>query len=212
VLAALALFALFVWWYGGAGKPMDAAEQAQLLQALGQRLKGTPGESLLHEARELLVSEDGKEFVMHNCVRYRAKALYPPGLPYGDDPREADKRYGRAIIPHLLRRACVPVFIAKRSGRFIDCEGVPDWHYVAMVRYRSRRDFFKFALAINDIGADVHKWAAIGQTVVFPVKPIISLMMVRFTVAALIALAAAAVFALIASAVTVFAVALSAIS
>ena len=89
VLAALALFALFVWWYGGAGKPMDAAEQAQLMQALGQRLKGTQGESLLNEARELLASEDGKEFVMHNCVRYRAKALYPPGSPYGDDPREA---------------------------------------------------------------------------------------------------------------------------
>ncbi len=192
VLAALALFALFVWWYGGAGKPMDAVEQAQLMQALGQRLKGTQGESLLHEARELLASEDGKEFVMHNCVRYRAKALYPPGLPYGDDPREADKRYGRAIIPHLLRRACVPVFIAKRSGRFIDVEGVPDWHYVAMVRYRSRRDFFHFALAIGHEGIDVHKWAAIDKTVVFPVKPLVSLVAVRFTVAALLAALTAA--------------------
>jgi len=212
VLVPLALFVLFLWWYGGNGAPMDAAEQAQVMATLRQRLQGTSGEPLIEEARQLLASEDGKEFVMHNCVRYRAKALYPPGSPYGDDPREADKRYGRAIVPHLLRRACVPVFIARRSGRFIDCEGVPEWHYVAMVRYRSRRDFFKFALAINDIGADLHKWAAIGQTVVFPVTPIISLVMVRFAVAALIALVAVAVFALAASAVALSAVASSAIS
>jgi hypothetical protein len=196
VLVALALFLLFLWWYGGNGAPMDAAEQARLLATLRQRLQGTPGEPLIDEAQQLLASEDGKEFVMHNCVRYRAKALYPPGSPYSDDPREADKRYGRAIVPYLLRRACVPVFIARRSGRFIDCEGVPDWHYVAMVRYRSRRDFFDFALAISDIGADVHKWAAIGQTVIFPVKPIVSLVVVRLTVAALLALAALALCSL----------------
>jgi hypothetical protein len=196
VLAALALFLLFLWWYGGNGAPMDKAEQARLLATLRQRLQGTPGEPLIDEAQQLLASEDGKEFVMHNCVRYRAKALYPPGSPYSDDPREADKRYGRAIVPYLLRRACVPVFIARRSGRFIDCEGVPDWHYVAMVRYRSRRDFFDFALAINDIGADVHKWAAIGQTVIFPVQPIVSLVVVRFTVAALLTLAALALCSL----------------
>ncbi|MDH4483336.1 MAG: hypothetical protein QE279_11640 [Rhodoferax sp.] len=196
VLVPIALFALFLWWYGGNGAPMDAAEQTRLLATLRQRLQGTPGEPLIEEAQQLLASEDGKEFVMHNCVRYRAKALYPPGSPYGDDPREADRRYGRAMVPHLLRRACVPVFIAKRSGRFIDCEGVPEWHYVAMVRYRSRRDFFAFVLAINAQGADVHKWAAIGQTVIFPVKPIVSLVVVRFTVGALFALVAAAVFVL----------------
>jgi len=142
-----------------------------------------------------MASDDGREFVMHNCVRYRAKALYPPGHHYSDDPREADKRYGKAIIPHLLRRACLPVFIARRSGRFIDCPGVPDWHYVAMVRYRSQRDFFNFALAISDSGVDVHKWAAIEQTVVFPVKPLVSFIMVRMAVAGLLAVLAAVVLA-----------------
>lgn len=195
VIGSLALFALFLAWYGGRGAPMDAAEQAQLLESVRQRVQGTPGESFLEEARQLLASEDGKEFVMHNCVRYRAKALYPPGSPYGDDPREADKRYGRAIVPHLLRRACVPVFIARRSGRFIDCEGVPEWNYVAMVRYRSRRDFFSFALAIMASGEDVHKWAAIEKTVIFPVKPLVSLMTVRLTVGALLALVTAALLA-----------------
>lgn len=189
---AIALFVLFVWWYGGNGVPMNAAEKAQLMETLRQRWQGTPGEPFLDEARQLMASDDGKEFVMQNCVRYRAKALYPAGYDYGDDPREADKRYGKAIIPYLLRRACLPVFIARRSGRFIDCEGVPDWHYVAMVRYRSQRDFFDFALAIGAAGVDVHKWAAIDKTVVFPVKPLVSLINVRFAVAGLIAMVTAA--------------------
>lgn len=195
VAVAIALFALFVWWWGGNGAPMDAASKARVIDTLRQRLQGTQGESFIDEARQLMASDDGKEFVMHNCVRYRAKALYPPGFHYSDDPREADKRYGKAIIPHLLRRACLPVFIAKRSGRFIDCDGVPDWHYVAMVRYRSQRDFFNFAMAIGATGEDVHKWAAIEQTVIFPVKPLVNLITVRLSVAALLALLTAALLA-----------------
>jgi hypothetical protein len=184
IALAIALFALFLWWYGGNGSPLSAAEKAHIQQALRQRLQGTPGEPLIDEAVQLMASDDGKEFIMHNCVRYRSKAQYPPGYDYGDDPRAADKRYGKAIIPHLLRRACLPVFIARRSGRFVDCEGVPDWHYVAMVRYRSQRDFFDFALAIGDTGDDVHKWAAIERTVIFPVKPVVSLIAIRLLVAA----------------------------
>jgi hypothetical protein len=175
---------------------MDATEKARIQEALRQRLQGTPGEPLLDEAAQLMASDDGKEFIMHNCVRYRPKALYPPGYASGDDPRLADKRYGKAIIPHLLRRACIPVFIARRSGRFVDCLGVPDWHYVAMVRYRSQRDFFNFALAIGETGEDVHKWAAIEQTVIFPVKPVLSLISVRLLVAGVLALATAALWAL----------------
>ena len=34
-------------------------------------------------------------------------------------------------------------FIARRSGNFIVPDGADAWHYVAMVRYRSRRDFVR---------------------------------------------------------------------
>ncbi len=195
VAIAIALYLVFVWWYGGKGRPLSTEEKAHIVAEFHKRVRGTREEGLIDEAQQLMANDDGKEFLMHNCVRYRPKALYPPGHDYSDDPREADKRYGRAIIPHLLRRACLPVFIARRSGRFIDCPGVPDWHYVAMVRYRSQRDFFNFALAISDSGVDVHKWAAIEQTVVFPVKPIVSFITVRLLVAGLLALVTALVVA-----------------
>lgn len=196
VAIAIALYLVFVWWYAGNGKPLSAEEKAHFIDEFQKRMQGTREEGLIDEAQQLMASDDGKEFVMHNCVRYRSKALYPPGHHYSDDPREADKRYGKAIIPHLLRRACMPVFIARRSGRFIDCPGVPDWHYVAMVRYRSQRDFFNFALAISDTGIDVHKWAAIEQTVVFPVKPMVSFITVRILMGGLLALATAVLITL----------------
>jgi len=130
--------------------------------------------------------DDGREFVMQNLARYRPKALYPPGRDYGDDPRAADRRYGRAILPHLLRNGSMPIFIARRSGAFIEPDGMPAWHYVAMVRYRSRRDFMRFALAIERGEIAMHKWAALEQTHVFPVRPLVSLVFVRGTVAALL--------------------------
>ena len=47
-------------------------------------------------------------------------------------------------------------------------------NYVAMVRYRSRRDFLDFALEIERGDIVMHKWAAIATTHVFPVQPLLS--------------------------------------
>ena len=133
---------------------------------------------------------------MQNLVRYRPKALYPPGYDYGDDPRAADRRYGKAVIGPLLRHGSLILFVAKRTGTFIEPEGADAWHYVAMVRYRSRRDFLRFALATQRDDIFVHKWAALEKTHVFPVKPLVSLVFVRATVAGLLALSGGALFLL----------------
>ena len=66
-----------------------------------------------------------------------------------------------------------------------------------MVRYRSRRDFLRFALAIERDDIVVHKWAAIEKTHVFPVQPLVSLIFVRGAVAALLALAGAALYGIV---------------
>jgi hypothetical protein len=125
---------------------------------------------------------------MQNLARYRRKALYPPGYDLGDDPRAADRRYAKAILWPLLKNGNVLVFVGRRSGSFIEPEGADAWHYVAMVRYRSRRDFARFALESSKANIFVHKWAAIEKTHVFPVKPLISLIMVRGTVAVMLLL------------------------
>jgi hypothetical protein len=78
--------------------------------------------------------------------------------------------------------------VAPKAGRFIELPGAPDWHYVAMVRYRSRRDFLRFAIDIEREDVVLHKWAAIAATHVFPVRPLISLVFVRSAVAVVIGL------------------------
>jgi hypothetical protein len=189
----VALYLVFLVWYGGNGKPMTQPEIDGFLLAVSQRLTDDHGKAALDELRHLAASEDGKEFVMQNLVRYRPKALYPPGYDFGDDPRAADQRYGKAVIWPLLKNGNFLVFVARRSGSFIEPEGADAWHYVAMVRYRSRRDFFRFALESSDANIFVHKWAAIEKTHVFPVKPLVSLILVRSAVGGLLAMLGTAI-------------------
>ena len=177
------LYAAFLIWYGGKGKPMTADEISAGLQELQATDTSEHGKSAVDDVHQLLANDDGKEFIMQNLVRYRPKALYPPGYSYSDDPREADKRYGKAIVGDLLRNGNLIFFVARRSGNFMVPEGADAWHYVAMVRYRSRRDFLKFAVQANQADKFIHKWAAIEKTHVFPVQPIISLFIVRTLVA-----------------------------
>jgi hypothetical protein len=53
-----------------------------------------------------------------------------------------------------------------------------------MVRYRSRRDMLKMAVEIASLGIDIHKWASLEKTQVFPVKPLLHLAFIQviFTV------------------------------
>ena len=178
-LPLAALYIVFLIWYGGNGKPMTADEINAGLRELLATDNSEHGKAAVEDVRQLLASDDGKEFIMQNLVRYRPKALYPPGYQYSDDPREADRRYGKSIVWPLLRNGNLLLFIARRSGNFFVPEGADDWHYVAMVRYRSRRDFLRFAFDANRADKFEHKWAAIEKTHVFPVKPIVSLFAMR---------------------------------
>jgi len=187
VLPLAALYAAFLLWYGGSGRPLTREEIEGYLAAL-RRNAGEGAAGLIHldEVERMVERDDGREFVMQNLIRYRQKALYPPGSGYGDSAPAADRRYGKAILPHLLRYGSLPVFIARRSGDFVEPEGIDRWDVVAMVRYRSRRDFLRFATAITNNRITQHKWAAIENTQVFPVRPLVSLIFVRGAVGALL--------------------------
>jgi len=175
----LAIYLAFWFWYGGNGRPMTSDEIEAGLRELAATDSSGHTDEAIAQVRELMASDDGKEFVMQNLVRYRRKALYPPGYHFSDDPREADKRYGKSITWDLLRNGNLMLFVARRSGNFIVPEGADAWHYVAMVRYRSRRDFLRFAISSSQADKFIHKWAAIEKTHVFAVKPLISLFAVR---------------------------------
>jgi len=179
VVPLLLLYIAFWIWWGGNGQPMTTEELDQGLRELEATDASAHSREALEDVRALMAKDDGKEFVMVNLVRHRPKALYPPGYNYSDSAREADQRYGRSILWPLLRNGNLVIFVARRSGVFITPEGADAWNYAAMVRYRSRRDFLRFAIESNQADKFVHKWAAIEKTHVFPVKPILSLFALR---------------------------------
>lgn len=184
------LYAVFWFWYGGKGKPLTSGEVEDLLVEM-QRRAGKQSQAeepvLFQQFRTLAKSDDGHEYTMVNLLKFREKALYPAGSSYNDDPLAANARYNRAIIPLLLKHGGHPVFASSATGRFIHPEGADDWDQVAMVRYRSRRDMLKMAVEIAGLGVDVHKWAALEKTQVFPVKPFVNLVTIRASAAALLA-------------------------
>ncbi|QEH38406.1 hypothetical protein OJF2_70070 [Aquisphaera giovannonii] len=194
VCGALSSYSAFLLWYGGRGSPMDSAEVESILERVRRNAEAAgagPDPGLMGSIREVAGGDDGREFVMVNLIRYREKAAYPPGRGLGDDPHAADARYNRAVVPLLLKRACVPVFLGRSAGRFLAPEGAEPWDCVALVRYRSRRDFLEFCAEVAKDRADVHKWAAIEATQVFPVRARLGLFTVRLTLALAIALLAA---------------------
>ncbi len=123
-LAVVFLYGVFLVWYGGRAKPLTHDEIETGLRQLAERHQDAQSQAGLQDVRDLLAHDDGREFVMQNLVRYRARAEYPPGYNFDDDPRKADRRYGRAILWPLLRYGNHPMFIARRSGRFIDPDHV----------------------------------------------------------------------------------------
>jgi hypothetical protein len=191
------LYVLFLPWYGGRGSPMSSPEVERLLERVRQNAEAAGAPSapdLLPSLREVAKDDDGREFVMVNLIRYRTKAVYPPGWDYGDDPHAADARYNRAVVPLLLKRACIPVFLGRSAGRFLAPEGTEPWDCVALVRYRSRRDFLGLCVDLARERADIHKWAAIEATQVFPVDVRFSLTMLRVVIALALALIVSLVF------------------
>ena len=197
LLIPLVIYALFLVWYGGRAPPLVEEEVKDFLALMTSRGIDRDDPELFESLKRLLSRDDGREFVMVNLIKYREKAAYPPGSPYGDSAVEADKRYARAFFPYLLRYGNVPVFISWRSGSFIEPPGAEPWQVVAMIRYRSRRDFIRSVRAVVGKDVMVHKWAAIDTTHVFPVRPLFSFIAVRWAVALLIAVVASLVYSFV---------------
>lgn len=181
VATFVAIYLAFIAWYGGHGTPLASGEADALLAQIHARASNdaAPDGRLFEELKQLVASDDGNEFFMLNLINYRAKALYPAGSGYGDDPLEADARYNRAIAPFLLKHGGVPVFLGTPQGRFIDEAGDTQWQRVAIVRYRSKRDLLEMVLDLAGQNVAVHKWASIEKTQVFPVKALFSFVSVR---------------------------------
>jgi hypothetical protein len=187
--ASLALFYLcFLWWYGGNGEPVTPAELETYIEKMqtNAKARGKEAEDAAGYMRKLAASDEGREYLMVNLIRFRERASYPPGSPWENDPdaMAADARYSTGIVPLLLKHGSLPVLKAPVTGSFINQGNLTSWDVVAIVRYRSVRDMLQMMVEMSAMDLVVHKWASIEQTQVFPTQPVISLFSVRLLVAA----------------------------
>lgn len=193
VLLGLACYGLFLLWHDLPQAPLSEAEiDAGLAEARAAlRAHNRPAMPALQtQMRALLTGDDGKSFIMVNLMRYRGTAQYPQETGLSGTARDAEARYNRMVLPELIKRGSYPVFAGEVTGSFIREEADTEWHQVALVRYRSRRDLLNMAIALAKADADIHKWAALEKTQVFPTRAIVSLNFLRFMVALVLAICA----------------------
>lgn len=153
--ATLVLFYAVFWvWYGGAGKPLSAAEVDRYMARLDALAGGTQGALGLRAPLEAWArADDGREFFMVNLV---------------DDPADmaAAEAYNRVILPALFARAGHPVFLSR-----------------PIARYRSMRDMLDMITGPDAEKIRHLKEASVSKTHVFPTHIGFSLISVRFLVA-----------------------------
>jgi len=152
-------------WYGGSGQPVSPNEAAAYRAELQANAKSRDRDfsDPIKYMDRLIKDDDGNEFIMVNLIRYREKAQYPATSPWANE------------------------------GEFINETSQKEWDTVAMVRYRSVRDMVEMIIEMSATDLADHKWAAIEQTHVFPVKPKINLASLRLIVGICLLLFAVAV-------------------
>ena len=175
------LYGAFLVWYGGNGAPLTQAEGQALIgriravHAAGASVGQHP--EFIPNIEALIASDDGREFLMVNLETL----IDTPAAS------EADMAYARIVVPLLLARGSFPAFVSRTRGTVLGDYG-SGIQRVAIVRYRSLRDFLDMNAdpAMRD-GAP-HKFASMTHTEVFPTAPVFTAVQVRLTLGLLVVL------------------------
>lgn len=129
------IYLVFLAWYDG--WTQSPITEQELLEWSGDIPAGVAAGDVSANLRRMAREDDGKEFFMLNLNRY----TYADGEAQQGAPASY-QAYGRAVLPLLIKRASHPIYMAAMPDYLItgELKHAP-WHEVALVRYRSRRDF-----------------------------------------------------------------------
>ncbi|NWH07185.1 MAG: hypothetical protein HXY22_00785 [Alphaproteobacteria bacterium] len=162
IAGALALLYVVLWvWWGGDGTPLSREEGEAFVAEL-HRIHGDMGANpeFYPNLAAWIARDDGAEFVMVNLETFKDD---------GNAAAEADRRYARGIVPLLFAHGSAPIFIGYPSGLLFG-EKARNVDRVALVRYRSLRDFLKVVTHPAMEELTVFKWASLSRTEIFPVR------------------------------------------
>ena len=168
----------FLLWYGGGGHTITAAEGKILLERVRTSSAAIEHPDVLAAMARLIAQDNGREFYMINLEHIRP----------GPEAAKADRAYARTVLPALLKHGSMPVYVGRIQGLLIG-QSDADFGRVALVRYRSLRDFLAiFTDTAMQAGVD-NKFASLSYTEARATSPVISLLAVRLTAACLFGLA-----------------------
>jgi uncharacterized protein (DUF1330 family) len=118
-------------------------------------------ETVAEVLEELSTIPDGQPVVMINLLRYRARAVYPPGTE--SEPRtgrQAWEEYSRHVLPILKKIGARPVFRAEAGVNLLGPREAR-WDEIAIVEYPSRGVFQRMIASPEYQSALVHRLAAL---------------------------------------------------
>ncbi len=170
-IAAVVAYALFAGWYFNWKSPLTAEEIATYAERFAD-WSGTfnTDPDVLQRFME---TDDGKEFVMLNLVRFPDGTVAHPETGEMTSGPELIQGYFGPFSKALFKRGGHPVLMVRKRGGHIDSWNTADdqgFHIVGAMRYRSRRDLV--TLIDDPRFADGHKFklAAIDGTTSFPTQ------------------------------------------
>ncbi len=165
------LYAVFFGWYTSFGGPLTEQEIDQYLAHFEQRGIAPQQQRMLEQ---FMRADTGDDFAMVNVIDMHETPLQVDGVEPGESSSDVLGRYMQYMYPALFARASHPVFFGDAANRAMDLMNAPGmerWSQGALMRYRSRRDFFDITTNPAFSGSHDFKVAAMRKTIAFPLDP-----------------------------------------
>ena len=165
------VYVVFFGWYTSFGGPLTEKEIDHYLKLFEQRGVAEEQAAMLEQ---FMRSDTGDDFVMLNNIDIYEKPLQVEGVEPGDSSKDVLDKYMEYMYPALFGRASHPVFFGDAASiamELLNTPGMDAWSQGALMRYRSRRDFFEITTNPAFSGSHDFKIAALRKTVAFPLDP-----------------------------------------
>jgi hypothetical protein len=191
-LAAIALYAVFTFWYTDFRGPLSEQEVDKFVITM---LANGGNPETIAFIEKFARQDTGRQFLMVNNIDYNDNPPQVDGAAQGETADKLMARYMEHMFPALLARASHPVLMGEVVYPAIDVIGIQsaeNWTQGALFRYRSRRTLMEIVSNPAFKGKYHFKTAALEKTIAYPIETTLYLSDLRLLLAlVLIALTAA---------------------
>lgn len=170
-LLLLLCYGAFWLWYGGNGEPLAPDEIEDFVSRFRESPIGVRDPKLAERVRRFAEADDGRELIIVNLVKMREGRPRSERGDFGLGAPVADPAAGVQMLRKLVSLAGHPVASAEVAESFLQFEGAPTWTHIALVRYRSRRDFLEATSSHEFLEHATRNGAAFRNTIKLAAVP-----------------------------------------